>query len=432
MCGLAGAAVAEGDASWDGHYEHTNRGGDEKCPDPVPVVVSGGAFSFAWNVRLGDRVYHVGTIAGSVRPSGLAVFKATVFSPLAHDTQAALEDAGDTVEELTAFAGEMSIAFSANGDRPIDLESGMCYSRWSGGAAVGKPAKAAARPSKPPPLLAAGSPKWDATYGTLGHDTDAWWCPKYDGFARLVVKKGRFSLPWHVDAIDGRGHDWGGEIALGQIDGSIAASGAVKLRPRFAVSELPPELVGGRDAKEATLAYVKAHAPTMKLTTVSGTRHMHLAFGKACSYDLEVWDPVATKMNKLSGIPHKPASSSQGTGTSRRGNHDGATASHPASPPPPPPPPPPKKGKANGAECSYDSECASDHCLFDKCSSGDSSKKALGNGMACDYNSECASDRCYFNKCSSGDSSKKDFGTGTACEFSSDCASGECTFNKCE
>jgi hypothetical protein len=52
--------------------------------------------------------------------------------------------------------------------------------------------------------------------------------------------------------------------------------------------------------------------------------------------------------------------------------------------------------------------------------------------MACDYNSECASDRCYFNKCSSGDSSKKDFGTGTACEFSSDCASGECTFNKCE
>jgi hypothetical protein len=442
VCGLVGAAAAEGDASWDGRYEHTSGGGNEKCPDAVTVVVSGGTFSFPWNVRLTDRVYRVGTIAGSVRPSGFAVFKATLVDPLPRETQAALEDAGDTVEMLQTLASGMELVFSASGGRGFELTSGMCYASWSSGAAqpgkhgvAGKPAKAAGKPVKPPPPLGAGAPKWDATYGTVEHVTDAWWCPNYDGFGSVVVKKGRFSLPWHVDGVDGHGRDWG-EITLGQIVGSIAASGAVKLRPWFAVSELPPELVDGRDAKEATLAYVKAHTPTMTFTTVAGRRHTHLAFGKACSYDLEVWDPVASKKQQLrsggAAGSGRTASSSRsstsstdrsgGGSTSRSSHRDDNTASRA----------PARKGKANGAECDYASECASDHCNFNKCVSGDSTNKALGNGMACDYASECASDHCFFNKCSSGDDNKKDLGAGADCDFPSDCASGECNFHKCE
>src|SRR3569623_1161571 len=88
--GFAGVAGAEGNVNWDGRYEPGSSGGTEKCPAASEaVVVSGGRFSFPWNVKL-DRTYRIGTIAGSVRPSGRAVFKATVADPLPADARVAL------------------------------------------------------------------------------------------------------------------------------------------------------------------------------------------------------------------------------------------------------------------------------------------------------------------------------------------------------
>src|SRR3569623_3339737 len=120
--GFAGVAGAEGNVNWDGRYEPGSSGGTEKCPAASEaVVVSGGRFSFSWNVKL-DRTYRIGTIAGSVRPSGLAVFKATVADPLPADARAALAEAGDTVEPQQPVASEMKIVFSANGGRGLQLD----------------------------------------------------------------------------------------------------------------------------------------------------------------------------------------------------------------------------------------------------------------------------------------------------------------------
>ena len=182
-----------------------------------------------------------------------------------------------------------------------------------------------------------------------------------------MVKTGRFSIPWSVDAVDGRGRDYG-EVALGQIDGSIAASGTVVLRTWFSVHELPPELADGRKPSEATLAYVRALAPTMTFTAKGGARRAHLAFGKQCQYDIEDAVTIARKKGR-----------STSTSSTRSDK------------------PRPKAG--NGMECSSDYDCASNDCEDDRCTNGDSDDPELANDAACTEDSDCASGDCVEGIC---------------------------------
>jgi hypothetical protein len=416
-------AHGDGDANWDGTYERASGGGYAFCPDATaPVVVTNGKFSIPWMAKL-PKLVRLGTIEGSVRPSGLAVFKATITEPMPADVKAALDGDGDNVEDVKALAGEMKLSFGGHGGRTINLSAGTCYASWTSGPAKAKQDGGAAKRPSP---VAAGSPSWDTSYQMTSHSAASWWCPRADAFETVTVTKGRVSIPWRAESRDY------GDIELGQIDGSIAASGSVKLRPWMAVSELPPELAAGRPDKEATLSFVTAIAPKMTFFRHGGVRGAHLAFGKTCEYELESDDRVVEKKTAAPSAPpakttsSPPATSSKSSG----GSSSGSTRTTSSPPSRPPPPPAPKKGKGNGAECTYSSDCASDHCDFHKCTSGGSAK-ALGNGMACDFSSDCASGECTFHKCASR-GSKKDLASGADCVYSSDCASGSCTYKKCQ
>jgi len=415
-------AHAGGDTNWDGTYEKASGGGYAYCPDATaPVTVSGGKFSIPWNAKL-SKTFRIGTIEGSVRPSGLAVFKATLSDPMPADAKAALESDGDKLEELQRIASEMKLSFSGHGGREIRLSAGMCYASWSSGPAPADAAKPKSTKSasavKAPPPVAAGSRDWDTTYKVVNHYGEGWWCPEADAFEKIAVTNGRVAIPWQIES---RSY---GAIAIGEIDGTIAANGSVKLRPWSSVSELPPELAEGRPAKEATLSFVTAVPPKMTFSRSGGVRVAQLSFGKTCEYGFASGDTVAEKKAPPAG---SGSSSSKGSSSKTSSTSTGTSPSKSS----PPPPPAPKKGKGNGAECTYASECASDHCNYGKCTSGDSSRKALGNGMECTYDSDCASNECTYHKCASKDG-KKNLASGAECVYGSDCASGECLYHKCE
>jgi hypothetical protein len=134
MCTVGGVARADGDVDWNGSYRGEASGGTEMCPtSDVPVVVAGGKFAFAWTVKLDDKRFRIGTIEGTVKPSGAAVVKARLSSPLPADAKAALEAAEDNAAALQTAANEMTMQFSLNDTRSIALGSGQCYARWGGG-----------------------------------------------------------------------------------------------------------------------------------------------------------------------------------------------------------------------------------------------------------------------------------------------------------
>jgi len=432
-CAWRGVAIADGDAKWDGTYATDAGGGSELCPEAsASVVVSSGTFSIVWNIKAGDRLVRVGRLDGAVRETGFVVVKATLFDPLASTTRTALADMGDTPDELRTIGGEMKIVFTSDDTaRTINLTSGNCYARWvaAGGEKKTTTATSSAKSTKSvvkaPPALAAGSPKWDSTYVLNTDSANDWRCPDADAFKQLIVKKGRFSFPWRIEANDERF----GKVAIGQVDGSISASGAVKLRSWFTVTELPPELADGHN--EATLAHVRTLVPTMKFAYTNGARQTKLSFGKLCAYELEDAESRARKNtygtanNNRDGSKRVFDKTSGSSSNSVRRSGDGVSSSGTTSSSSKPP-----KGLANGAACTYGSDCASGECDYSKCvSSG--SKQELGNGMACTYSSDCASGNCEYGKCASR-GSKKDLSSGAECTYSSDCASGECTYGKCE
>ena len=285
VCGLASVAAGDGDATWDGSYERAKRDGNEMCPvGSEPIVVSGGKFSIPWNLEVNHKRFHVGQITASVRPSGFVEgLEPKLIDPVSADALAELAPLGYTALGLRNIAGALKVKLTSKDDkRHLELRGGMCEMEWAAPLRrekVVKPAEV-----KAPPPLAAGAAKWDATFKNISGFRQDWRCPL--DFANVVVKQGRFSLPWRVDARDHDGNDWG-PMALGQIDGSIAANGKVKLRPWFSVSELPPEVAAGLDKKEATLEYVSGLVPTMTFTTSSGSRTSKLAFGKSCEYEFE-------------------------------------------------------------------------------------------------------------------------------------------------
>jgi len=264
---LTGTSAADTKTDWDGSYVDEDSGGADLCPyqaKNATIVVAHGAFSLPWNIRsVDDKILRLGTIEGTVRPSGVATTKATVVDPLPHDLAAALEQLQDSPAKVAAHAKDMKVKFdrAPDGRSQLTLSTEMCSEHfWADPASAATSAKPASNPTvvmgpKPPPL-AAGAPAWDTPYVTTTRGSQDWRCPKFDTNA-LVVTKGRFSIPYVVTV-------HAGDVTIGRIDGSIAASGAVKLRAWLSISELPPELADvGETPDQSTLAYLRAFAPTM-------------------------------------------------------------------------------------------------------------------------------------------------------------------------
>ena len=146
------------------------------------------------------------------------------------------------------------------------------------------------------PLPARGAAKWDASYVMHSGAREDWRCPRE--FGTLKVSKGRFSIPWNLGVFyaDGRNGD---DVNVGNLEGVIAADGSVKLRAKFSVDKLPPEVtesihIGG----EAAMASLRTIVPAM--TFVLETGRLNLAGqgrratltvgGDACQYHLESTD----------------------------------------------------------------------------------------------------------------------------------------------
>ena len=368
------AGSARADVSWDGTYVHEQRGGNELCPyNSPPVVVKNGKFSITWNLRTGDdRAYHVGVIEGTVRDSGMAIITAKVLDPMPAETLAVLKRMDDTVAMLHELADKMVVRFHARSERTIEINSGICSGRWNGGAApvAAKGAAPGAKPAdptrvKPAPPLAAGASAWDASYDHTSHYANDWRCPK--GTDKLIVKQGRFSIPWTVSAVSGRGQSFG-DMTIGSLDGSIAASGKVKLRSAFSYSELPPEIADGRKPELATFDYVRALPPTMTFSKDGAARFAKLTFGKDCEYAFETTATFAKKRGRTTSSPSKPSKPSRSS------------------------------GKPNGAKCYFNSECESNDCDDDRCV-GRGLHPEFASGMACDDDDECKSDDCDDHVC---------------------------------
>jgi hypothetical protein len=94
----------------------------------------------------------------------------------------------------------------------------------------------------------------------------------------LVVSKGRFSIPYRVQAGDV------GPISLGQIEGSIDVGGKATLRIRFSGDSLPGDLVSTLPAREATLDYVRAFALTMTFSANGRDYDARLSSGTSCEH----------------------------------------------------------------------------------------------------------------------------------------------------
>jgi len=146
-----------------------------------------------------------------------------------------------------------------------------------------------------PPLPAAGAAVWDGTYGEGMMSTQDWRCPTDAAIKKLVVTKGKFSLPWLLSADRGYSGEHRDDAPIGRIDGVIAADGKTTLRVTFTITELPPEIIEKVHDATATLEYVRTLKPTMKFESDGGKmnpsgqgRKATLSFdGDQCEYHYE-------------------------------------------------------------------------------------------------------------------------------------------------
>jgi len=389
-------ARADDRSRWDGTYTHDSRSGDELCPYKSPdVVVKNGEFSIVWNVRAGDaRPIQVGVIHGTVRPSGMVIVDAKVFNPMRADSRAVVEEMGDSVDELKKLAADFSIRFEARDIRTMSLSSpAACSGHWNGTAPTDKDAGTAKvitdAKVKPAPALAAGSSTWDAIYVHTGSYSTDWRCLK--AVDKLTVKQGRFSIPWRLDARNGRGESFG-EMVIGSLDGSIPATGKTKLRTWFSVNELPPEIAAGR-TPAATLDTVRALAPTMTFATEGSSRKARLTFGDTCELLFAAMSAPSTAHVSSSGPLKKPATTAPKVSVPSKPS----APSKPSKPSAPSKPPPRPAGKKNGAECTLSSDCASHNCDDDRCSG--TFDREYAEGMECEENNDCASEDCDQGEC---------------------------------
>ena len=151
------------------------------------------------------------------------------------------------------------------GHSPLELQEVHEVQRWAFiGACAGQTTAA-------PPLPASGSSKWDTTYGLGIVYTQDWRCPVDKEAKTLVVKHGRFSLPWFLstDLADGREYQ---DVQIGHLDGVIAEDGKVTLRYVWTVDKLPPEVLEAikYDKGHGTLEYVNTLVPEMTFISDAG------------------------------------------------------------------------------------------------------------------------------------------------------------------
>jgi len=426
-CALGRIAWADGDTPWDGTYinDDDDDGPTYLCPHPLSVDVRNGAYSFAWTINTGnDKPIRVGTISGSVRASGLASTKATLLDPLPADALAALRQLDERVDKLRSAAASMTVAFDKNvRQRSLHLSDVNCSADWvNDGPAPAAPAVKGdtvtakvggklgpTKKLKPPPPLPAGAPKWDTVYVPTSSSSEDWRCPRQE-FKALVVSKGRFTIPYTVDARSGRGATYGA-TTLGQIDGSIAVTGKVALRTWFSVSELPPEITDGREPSESTLDYVRAFGLEMTFSTNGNERHARLSAGDDCEILLEsksTFKPARPKRSRLEATTStKPATPekrkpkqgarSDDSDYGRQGaNVDRASAANDDSRKPAKTQLP-DSGRHIGEECSRNDQCVSNWCTGDHCTHKTNSR--LPKGEHCDADNQCLSDHCYDSTC---------------------------------
>ena len=132
------------------------------------------------------------------------------------------------------------------------------------GACAGQKAPDAKLPAK-------GSAKWDSTYGLGIVYTQDWRCPIIEKSKQLVVKDGKFSLPWYLstDLSDGQKYE---SMEIGHLDGVIADDGKVTLRYTWTVDKLPPEVLEATkyDKGHQTLEYINTLKGEMSFTSSSG------------------------------------------------------------------------------------------------------------------------------------------------------------------
>lgn len=151
------------------------------------------------------------------------------------------------------------------GEDPATLQEVHEVQKWAFIAAC------AGQKAPDTPLPAKGSPKWDATYGLGIFYTSDWRCPVDRGVKQLVVKNGRFSMPWllSTDLSDGQKYE---DMAIGHIDGVIGDDGKVTLRYVWTVDKLPPEVLEAikYDKGHGTLEYINTLKGDMKFTSNSG------------------------------------------------------------------------------------------------------------------------------------------------------------------
>jgi len=411
-CALCRIAWADGDTAWDGTYTNNDEGPTYLCPHPLSVAVRNGAYSFAWTINTGDdKPIRVGTISGSVRASGLASTKATLLDPLPADALAALKQIDEPVDKLTSAASTMTIAFDKTVvHRALHLSDVTCSADWVNDApapvapTTAKRDTVTAKPTKklkPPPPLPAGAPKWDTVYVPTSSSSQDWRCPKQE-FKELVVSKGRFTIPYTVDANSGHGVTYG-ETTLGQIDGSIAATGKVTLRTSFSVSELPPEITDGREPSKSTLDYVRAFGLKMTFSTNGNERHASLSAGNDCEILLEsksTFKPahLATSAKTKPAKPEqpKPTQGARSSDSGKKANVGRASADDEDSRKPAKPQLP-ESGRHIGEECSRNEQCVSNWCIGDHCEHKTNSR--LPKGEHCDADNQCVSDHCYDSTC---------------------------------
>jgi hypothetical protein len=142
-----------------------------------------------------------------------------------------------------------------------------------------------------PALPKSGAAKWDATYSVSSGLSQDWRCPRK--LESLVVAKGKFSIPWAVDARGDAGYP------VGTIDGVIAADGKVTLRPSITVDSLPASVTSHFETKKtsaAAMTLLRAWDPLTatfeqaahKTQYDAKGRRGKLVFGdpNACAFDL--------------------------------------------------------------------------------------------------------------------------------------------------
>ncbi len=121
------------------------------------------------------------------------------------------------------------------------------------------------------PLPTKGSSKWDGTYFRGTNYTQDWRCPTAEALKKLVIKDGKFSLPWFLstDLADGQKYE---DVQIGHFDGVVADDGKVTFRYVWTVDKLPPEVLEAvkYDKGHATLEYISTLTAEMQFVADRG------------------------------------------------------------------------------------------------------------------------------------------------------------------